>query len=661
MRNQQTNSTSICFQRWSRKNYAVFTSLSKVVKVGVLASGISMLSAPTAKAEKTQVKDSLQTDREQTLSELTVVGSKIESLQGLNTTLPVIKSGDVDRLPVISLESALRQSASIDIRERGVRGVQADLSIRGGSFDQSLVFLNGVNFTDSRTGHQNLGLPIDIEIIDQVNLLQGLTTPGALTGAINLITGASNRNFMKAEINSGQYGYQLYRLNGNYHYKNTNIFAAASHKRSEGYISNTDFETTNAFVHLKQTTKGLGNFDVQAGFQDKAFGSNFFYSFKPSSQYEETKTRLGSLGWNQTIGDLHITSNVNYKRVYDKYQWIRGTNLNFHRTDDAGASLLLSYFSALGKSYMGANYQYSHIYSNNMGFDIQNPIAVPGETNAFYKKEKSRKSGDIYLKHRVYWNDLQVEGNLNASFTPFGNTLLWGANAQYHATNWLKVMANANHNLRMPTFTDLFYKSSVQQSNPNLGMEKATTFDVGFEVNKNNFHAGATVFSRKIKNMIDWIKDPSSDSTMWHSVNYTEMNTQGLEVSAGLSFDKIVKDVRLSYSLLHSDKETGYYISKYALDYLKNKLTLSTQLALTKKLTLGVVGAYWERNGSYYDKDNILTPYDPYFTLDTKLSWCEKNYTIKVEGTNITNTTYYDLGGLRQPGHWFNAGIVVNL
>lgn len=97
---------------------------------------------------------------------------------------------------------------------------------------------------------------------------------------------------------------------------------------------------------------------------------------------------------------------------------------------------------------------------------------------------------------------------------------------------------------------------------------------------------------------------------MWHSVNYTEMNTQGLEVSAGLSFDKIVKDVRLSYSLLHSDKETGYYISKYALDYLKNKLTLSTQLALTKKLTLGVVGAYWERNGSYYDKDNILTPYD---------------------------------------------------
>lgn len=661
MQNQKTNSTQICFHRWSRKNYSAFASLGKVVKIGALSTAFSMLSIPAAKAENTLAKDSLRTDREQKLSELTVVGSKIESLQGLNTTLPVIKSSDVDRLPVISLESALRQSASIDIRERGVRGVQADLSIRGGSFDQSLIFLNGVNFTDSRTGHQNLGLPIDIEIIDQVNLLQGLTTPGALTGAINLITGSSKRTFMKAEINAGEYGYQLYRLNGNLNVKKTNVFAAASLKRSEGYTANTDFETKNGFIHLKQGTNGFGNFDLQAGYQDKSFGSNGFYSITNPNQYEHTQTRLGSLGWNQNIGNLHITSNVNYKRVYDKYQWTRGKNMNFHRTDDAGASLLLSYFSNLGKTYLGGDYQYSHIYSNNLGTPIENPIAVPGEENAFYNKEKSRKWGDIYLKHRIYWNNFQAEGNLNATFTPFGNALLWGINAQYQATDWLKVTANANKNLRMPTFFDLYYKSAVQQSNPNLGMEKATSFDFGFEVNKNNFHAGVTAFSRKIDNMIDWIKPSNPDSTIWHSVNYTEMTTKGLEVSAGLSFDKVVKDVRLSYSLLHSDKNTGDFLSKYALDYLKNKLTLSTQLVLTRKLTLGVVGAYWDRNGSYYNAQSVLISYDPYFTLDAKLSWHEKNYTIKVEGTNITNTTYYDLGGLRQPGHWFNAGIVVNL
>jgi Outer membrane cobalamin receptor protein len=661
MQNQRTNFTQVSFNRWSRKNYSAFASMGKVVRIGVLLSGFSMLAVPASKAENTLAKDSLRTGREQQLSELTVVGSKIESLQGLNTTLPVIKSSDADRLPVISLESALRQSASIDIRERGVRGVQADLSIRGGSFDQSLVFLNGVNFTDSRTGHQNLGLPIDIEIIDQVNLLQGLTTPGALTGAINLITGSSQRNFLKAEINSGEYGYQLYRLNGNLHKGLTNMFAAASLKRSEGYTANTDFNTQNAFVHLKQGTNGFGNFDLQAGYQDKAFGSNGFYSLLYPNQFEQTQTRLGSLGWNHSIGRLHITSNINYKRVYDKYQLTRGINYNFNRTDDAGASLLLSYFSAFGKTYLGSDYQYSHIYSNKLGDLIQNPIHVPGESDAFYIKEKSRKSVDVYLKHRIYWNNLQAEGNVNAAFTPFGNELLWGANAQYQVTNWLKVKANANHNLRMPTFFDLYYVGKNQQSNPNLNIEKASTFDFGFEVNKDNFQAGVNAFSRKIDNMIDWIKSPSPDSTTWHSVNYTEMTTKGIEVSAGLSFDKIVKDVRLSYSLLHTNKNAGDFISKYALDYLKNKLTLSTQITLAKKLALGVVGSYWDRNGSYYNTSNVLTPYDPYFTLDAKLTWQEKNYTLKVEGANITNTTYYDLGGLRQPGHWFNAGIVVNL
>ena len=658
MKNQK-KSNSLCFRRWSRKNYAAFASMGKVVKIGVLVSSFSMISSPIAKCENTLIKDSLNSDRE--LKEVTVVGSKVESLQGLTTTQQVISKREIERLPVISTESALRQSASIDIRERGVRGVQADLSIRGGSFDQSLIFLNGVNFTDSRTGHQNLGLPIDIEIVDKINLLQGLTTPGAITGAINLITGTSNKSYLNTEINAGQFGYRLYRLDGNYHYKNTNLFAAISHKRSDGYIVNTDFETTNAFIHLRQATNNFGSFDIQAGTQDKAFGSNGFYSLKYPNQYERTQTQLGSLGWSKNSGEFAFTSNINYKRVYDKYQLNRGTNMNFHRTDDAGASLLISYTSDFGKTFAGGDVQFNHIYSNNLGNVIANPIAVPGESNIFYNKEKSRSSSDFFLKHRINYNGLQAEGNLSQAFTPFGDELLWGINAQYKITSFLKVIANANRNLRMPTFFDLFYSSKVQLSNPNLGAEKSKSFDLGLEYQKNHYFASVNVFSRKIDNMIDWIKDANPDSLVWHSVNYTQMTTKGLEVAAGLSFDKVVKSVKLSYSLLTTDKNAGNYVSKYALDYLKYKLALSTQLELTSKLNLGIVGSYWERNGNYTDASSTLVPYKPYLTLDAKLSWVEKRYTIKVESSNLTNTTYYDLGGLRQPGSWINAGIIVKI
>ncbi len=667
MQNQQTKSSFVCFQRWSRKNYAAFVSLGKVVKIGVLASGISLLSVPTVKAQKTAAKDSLQTDREQTLSELTVVGSKIESLQGLNTTLPVIKSSDVDRLPVISLESALRQSASIDVRERGVRGVQADLSIRGGSFDQSLIFLNGVNFTDSRTGHQSLSLPIDIEIVDQINLLQGLTTPGAITGAINLITGASDKNFLKAEINSGEYGYQLYRLNGNYRYKNSSIFAAASHKRSAGYIANTDFENTNAFVHLKQRTQSAGNFDIQAGYQDKAFGANSFYTKNYPNQYEATRTFLNSIGWNKQWSRLTVTSNAFSKLTYDRFELFRHftnaatwyKNHNFHRTMDAGGSVQMSYNSALGKTFAGADYKYVHIYSNNIGDSLQSPIAVHGRPNAFYYLEKERSTTNIYLKHRFYLNNFQAEGNLNYLFSSFGNELLWGASAKYQIAPWMKAFANANHNIRIPTLTDLYYKSTSQISNPNLKMEKATTFDLGVEVKQGKFTASASAFARQTKNAIDWvIRDPSNK---WYSVNYPELNMQGIEVSSAYSPNKVLREVRFSYAYLHSDNPAGTWISKYALSYLKNKATCSAQLALTRKFSLGVIGSLWDRNDSYSEITGAQYTYEPYFTLDAKLSWQEKNYTIKVEGANITNTTYFDLGGLKQPGHWFNAGIVVNL
>ena len=406
--------------------------------------------------------------------------------------------------------------------------------------------LNGVNFTDSRTGHQNLGLPIDIEIVDKINLLQGLTTPGSITGAINLITGTSNKNYLNSEINGGQFGYQLYRLDGNYHYKNTNLFGAVSHKRSDGYIANTDFETTNAFVHITHTSPILGQFDLQSGYQVKAFGANGFYSLKYPNQYEHTQTRLGSIGWNKTIGYFSITSNINYKRVFDKYQLIRGSNLNFHRTDDAGASLLVSYTSRFGKTFAGGDIQFNHIYSNNLGNIISNPIAVPNETNVFYTKEKGRSSSNFFLKHRVNYENLRAEANLTEAITPFGNETLWGINAQYKVLSYLKLTANANHNLRMPTFFDLFYSSKVQMSNPNLVAEKSTTFDLGLEFQKGNYFASVNAFTRKINNMIDWIKDANPDSTIWHSVNYTQMTTKGLEVSAGVSFDKVVKNIKLS-------------------------------------------------------------------------------------------------------------------
>lgn len=60
--------------------------------------------------------------------------------------------------------------------------------IRGGSFDQTMVMLNGINFTDARTGHQSHSLPIDIDCIAGIDLIDGVSGVGAYAGALNIRT-----------------------------------------------------------------------------------------------------------------------------------------------------------------------------------------------------------------------------------------------------------------------------------------------------------------------------------------------------------------------------------------------------------------------------------------------------------------------------------------
>lgn len=664
--NKQTKRNTICFRRWSRKNFAAFASMGKVVKIGFLAASFSMISSPIAKGENQLVKDSLSSERELKLNEVTVVGSKIESVQGLTTTLPIISKREVERQPISSIEAALKQSASIDIRERGTKGVQADMSIRGGTFDQNLIFLNGVNFSDSRTGHQSLSLPIDIEIVDQINLLHGLTTPGALTGAINLITASSPKNFLNLEINGGQYGYQLYRANGNYNFKNTTLFGAISHKRSDGYTTNTDFETSNAFVHIKHDAKQLGKFDLQGGYQVKAFGANAFYALAYPNQYERTRTGLASLGWRKEISNLAISSNINYKRTYDQFELFRNNvgapawykSHNYHQSDDAGASLIINYKSVIGNTFFGADYRYEHVYSNVLGEKMNDTIR--GGNGSFYLYEKGRNISNFYLKHRYTSERFKAEAIANAVYTPFGNDILWGINTEYTIVKGLKILANANRTLRVPTFTDIYYKSSTQESNPNLKLEKATTFDLGIDLKSGNLTANATVYVRNTNNAIDWIKHQSVDSVKWHAVNYNEQK-YGLEASVGYRFSKVLKDVRIGYSHIESDKNLGVYMSKYVLDYAKNKCTISAQIDIISKLSLGIIGTYWDRNGLYVDVTKHTQEYKPYTTLDAQLTWIDKRYTIKLAGTNLTNTEFFDIGGLRQAGTWINGGVIIKL
>ena len=148
-----------CFTRWSRKGYGAFASLGKVVKIGVLSLSMSIitLNAKSASAQP----DTVRLLREMEIEALQVTAERLNPTRGVVTPTAVYSRDTLGIAPQQTIEGVLRLNPAIDVRERGGKGVQADISLRGGTYDQTMVLLNGIDFTDARTGHQSHSLPVE--------------------------------------------------------------------------------------------------------------------------------------------------------------------------------------------------------------------------------------------------------------------------------------------------------------------------------------------------------------------------------------------------------------------------------------------------------------------------------------------------------------------
>ena len=325
------------FRRWCRKGYAAFASLRRQVTIGVLSVSMSTILLSTTTPVQAQTVDSLTIARELEIEKVEVTGVKATPTRSTMSSTSVFDRKAGASAPVQTLESVLRLSPAIDLRERSGRGTQADIMIRGGSFDQTMVMLNGINFTDARTGHQSHSLPIDIDCIAGIDLIDGVSGVGAYAGALNIRTMPLKSRYLRIEAAGGDDGYAYGNLSGAVTKGRFSLFAAGSYRRSDGYIHNTDFENYNGYLRMNYDSEKAGFFDFQAGYQNRSFGSNGFYAAYNPDQFEHTSTVLSSLRWVKSVGRFTLNSSVSYRKNFDRYDWTRGTPMNHHNTDNAGA------------------------------------------------------------------------------------------------------------------------------------------------------------------------------------------------------------------------------------------------------------------------------------------------------------------------------------
>lgn len=702
-KNNKGTKQPICFKRWTRKAYGVFNSLHREIKIATLVLSYSMLVRPvTVKAQA----DTLRAAGEYQIETVEVPGQRGPGVYSQAArVVSVITRDEINAAPVSSIQDVIGYALNADVRTRGGNGVQADISVRGGTFDQVIVLLNGVNVSDPQTGHHALNLPVDISMIERVEVLNG---PGArvygsnaFTGAINIVTSAGNRNSVNAGIEGGDFGYLKSYANGSVKLGKTVQKIGFSGANSDGYTKNTDFRQLNAFYQVHTDFDANNSIDFQAGYGRKDFGALEFYTSQYPWQFEKTQTLYSSLRIKTGTFIKHNT-NFYFRRHFDEFQlfregdeyytrqgnwWVsRSLNdsvnwyraHNHHVTNVIGAGTTATLPWKFGSTSVGIDMRAEDIMSTNLGNVFADGPVTYGDDTLKYSREYLRNNASAYLEHvytsgRFYasaglmanWNS-DLENDLN--FYP-------GIDVGYRIFPSLKAIASYNKTLRMPTFTDLFYTSRFARGNPNLHPEELNTKEVGLVYNDKQIETRLVYFMSSGQDIIDW--QYSGDTA--YAKNISELTVHGVELggvcrSNWYEQGRLLRTIRANFAYQdvrrHNPQPDGttqaLLDSKYALDNLTINFNLSVDFKIVWKLFATVRYAYRERQGVYAVYNKALTKneyfaYDPVSLVDARLCVELRRLSLYSEASNLLNADYHDLGSVPQPGRWVKAGVSLHL
>ena len=646
------------FRQFTRKGWALFACLGRVVTIGVLS--VATLESATAAhrhvSTDEQQSDSTQTaDKEATLDDVEVTGSRAPLAVGQAVRMvTVLSREDIQAAPVQSINDLLKMACSIDVRQRGPIGAQTDVGIRGGSSEQIAVLLNGINICDPQTGHNAFDLPCDLADIVRIEVLEGPAArvygTSSLVGAVNIVTNASHG--LNARLEGGSFGYLSAAVSAAMAQQGV----SGSYTRSDGYqrarsgALNSDYTGGKAFYQGSYASDDV-RLKWHAGLSAKGYGSNTFYSAKYDEQYEHTTKLFAALQ-----GDVKgIRPTVYWNRGYDRFELIRGREtpvpFNLHRTDVFGINLN-SYFDwSLGRTAFGAEFRNEDIVSSALGEPLHNP-------DGNYVSGLNRSNLSFHLEHNLLFRQLTLSAGFMAvknTWNEMPFTFYPGIDAALRLGHHLKVYASYNSSLRMPSFTELYYSVGGHKADKYLNPEELCAVEGGVQYQSPTFTAKAAIFHHHARNLIDWVMDTRSSDAVWQSVNHTRINTFGQEVGIDVRLSSFT--VGVAYCHLHQSKnEVDYLQSQYALEYLRHKLTAQLRMQLTERLTLTLNYRFQDRTGTYTDTQGEVLSYHPYSLVDSRLDCRLRPCTLYVEANNLLNHRYVDYGNVPQPGLWLVFG-----
>lgn len=586
------------------------------------------------------------------MSDLIVNGNRISTpFSEASRNIHIITRDEIIKQPVQSIPELLSYTPGVDIRQRGPMGVQSDIGIRGGTFEQTLILLNGIKMTDPQTGHHIMSLPVPLDHIQQIEILKG---PGARIYGQNAFAGAVNfiiRPSEERKINFRSYGGSFASYGGNLSLtlpaQESSTLLSFSADHSGGYRHNTDYNILNGFIqHDYQLKNGSLNFTM--GISDRKFGANGFYASPDfTEQYEEVRTSIASIGYETEINKFKIKPRIYWRSNRDKYLFLRenpGAYQNLHETNTYGAEINASYQSNIGITGLGIEFRKEEI----VGDWVRGGNWSKSNLDGF-----GRDNFGVYADHRFkIGSALDITPGVYVNwYSDFGWNAFPGLDVGYNVSKEVRLYGNVGKSYRIPTFYDQYYISPVEQGNPDLKPEEALTYEIGLRYIKNGISFEGNYFVRDGNNLIDWVYD--ANDSLWRSQNFQNVIANGVELSANFDLSQLfdpsfpIQNIGISYNYLDQNiDEFENTQSRYALEHLRNQVIFSMDMTIIGRLKNTLKIRYIDR----FEQD-------PYLLIDDRLYYDHsENVNIFLEATNLTNQAYTEVM-TPMPGVWIRGGI----
>lgn len=549
-----------------------------------------------------------------------------DALGSLGRTIVLLTREDLARLPLSTPIDAFRLVPSLEVRERGPRGVQADFAIRGAAFGQALVLVNGARLNDAQSGHHNSDLPVSLLDVERVEVLLGggasIHGADALGGAVNVITRRAGPRFA-ADVAVGQHDL---------------VEAAASVSlaaRPVAQVFSGEFDHSNGFAPDRDHHVALARYQgtvgthstLSAAYLDKEFGAAGFYGPSPSREWTDQSLVTGEHRIAAGNGAL-LSFDGAYRSHGDRfvYDWRRPQlSDNRHRTHAvSGAGRWRTPLAPSTQLSAGASAGRDAIESSVLG-----------------ERVFSRVGGVVELRQAIGSRVVVQPGLRVDRYSTFGTAWSPAVAASGWITPAVRWRTATGRSFRIPTYTELYYQDPNHLASADLAPERAWSADGGVDAFAGPWTASLTAYGRWDEDVIDWVRAVATER--WRTTNIRDVRTRGVE--AGLSRRAGPGMWTLRYTGQRASAPALDLLSKYVLDYASQALSLSGATTW-RGLDLGSHLRFTRRADGR-----------AYWVADLRVARGIGRAQVYVDVANAFDEAYQEVRGVDMPGRWVKVGL----